>query len=287
MVNTADAGMFAPPPGAAHGHIVDVLIAERAPKLSGSAVWPAARPLLYALLDYRKARAMADAIAPMGGREAIDYVSALLAVKVEVAGLERLPRSGRCVIVCNHPTGIADGIAVYDALKPARPDLIFYANSDAHRVSPRLSETLIPVEWVEGKRTRERTRLTLTMTKEAMEAERALMIFPAGRLARRAPDGVLTDPPWAASALSIARKYAAPVVPMHLTGPWATLFHFFDRFSGELRDITLFHELLNKQGRKFRLIVGHPADPAAVPSTEDLKHFVERVLPADPDGRLA
>ena len=76
-------------------------------------------------------------------------------------GLHHLPRTGRCVIVANHPTGIADGIAVHDALKAARPDMVFYANSDAHRVSPRLSETLIPVEWVEKKRTRERTRLTL------------------------------------------------------------------------------------------------------------------------------
>jgi putative hemolysin len=73
---------------------------------------------------------------------------------------------------------------------------------------------------------------------------------------------------------------------MHLSGPWARLFHFFDRFSGELRDITLFHELLNKRGRQYRLTVGHPADPAAIGSTDELKHFVERVLPADPDRRL-
>ena len=63
------------------------------------------------------------------------------------------------MIVCNHPTGIADGVAVWDALKAIRPDLMFYANADAHRVSPKLDEVLIPVEWVEEKRTRERTRL--------------------------------------------------------------------------------------------------------------------------------
>ncbi|HEX6866518.1 MAG TPA: 1-acyl-sn-glycerol-3-phosphate acyltransferase, partial [Caulobacteraceae bacterium] len=158
-------------------------------------------------------------------------------------------------------------------------DMVFYANSDAHRVSPRLSEVLIPVEWVEEKRTRERTRLTLQMTKEALEAERALMIFPAGRLARRV-NGVLTDKPWQASALSIARKYEAPVVPLHVSGPWATLFHLFDRVSGELRDITLFHELLNKKGQRFGLIVGEPLDPAAIPDIEALKHHVERALPA-------
>ena len=278
MVSTTAAGMFSTPARRAR-HIVDVLIEERAPKLSGSSVWPLVRPALYALLDYRKARAMADAIAPMSGREAIDYVSGLLSVQVRVRGLENLPVSGRCVIVANHPTGIADGIAVYDALKARRPDMVFYANSDAHRVSPRLSEVLIPVEWVEEKRTRERTRLTLQMTREALEAERALMIFPAGRLARRV-DGALTDKPWQATALSIARKYEAPVVPLHVSGPWATLFHLFDRVSGELRDITLFHELLNKKGQRFSLIVGKPLDPAGIADIEALKHHVERVLPA-------
>jgi putative hemolysin len=267
-------------------HIVDVLIEERAPKLSASRVWPLVRPALYRMLDYRKAVAMADAIAPLSGREAIEYVSGLLSVRVEAQGLNHLPRSGRCVVVANHPTGIADGIAVYDALKAARPDMVFYANSDAHRVSPRLSEVLIPVEWVEDKRTRERTRLTLQMTKEALEAERAMMIFPAGRLARRI-DGALTDKPWAPSALSIARKYEAPVVPIHVSGPWATLFHLFDKVSGELRDITLFHELLNKKGQSFRLIVGRPIDPDAISDIEALKHYVERVLPADPDRAYA
>jgi len=281
-----------PRAGAGQDHIVDVLITERAPRLSRHAAWPLLRPALYRLLNYGKARRMADAIAPMAGEAALDHVSALLSVKVDVVGLERIPRHGRVVLVSNHPTGIADGIAVYDALKPVRPDLCFYANSDAHRVAPGFSDVLIPVEWVEAKRTRERTRLTLQLTKEAMEAERALAIFPAGRLARREPDGFLSDPPWMASALSIARRYEAPVVPMHLTGPWSTLFHLFDRFSQELRDITLFHELLNKRGREFRLIVGRPVaaqalDPDANAASLALKAYVERILPNEPDRPFA
>ncbi len=266
-------------------HIVDVLIEERAPKLSGSWAWPLLRPPLYRLLDYGKAVRMADTIAPMGGRAALDYVSALLDMKVAVRGLEHVPPTGRLVIVANHPTGIADGVAVYDALKVARPDIVFYANSDAHRVAPRFDEVLIPVEWVDAKRTRDRTRVTLAMTREAMEAERALMVFPSGRLAIRAPDGALTDKPWMPTALSVAAKYKAPVLPVHVAGPWATLFHFFNRFSPELRDITLFHELLNKRGRRFEVTIGPliPAGAVDGDSCEALKGYVERVLPLKPD----
>jgi len=275
-----------------HDHIVDILIAERAPKLAGSAAWPVARPLLYALLDYAKAVRMADAIAPLPGRAALDHISNLLSLKVTAEHLERTPADGRLVVICNHPTGIADGIAVFDALKALRPDICFYANADAHRVSPRFGEVLIPVEWVEGKRTREKTRVTLNLTREAMESERCLVIFPAGKLARRQADGKLAESPWMASAVSIARKYEATVLPIHVDGPWSTLFHFFHGFSGELRDITLFHELLNKQGRPFRLVVGRPIPPQALDGdpaevTERLKQHVEHGLAADHDRVFA
>jgi putative hemolysin len=273
-------------------HIVDVLIAERAPNLAASPAWPLLRPLLYSFLDYGKARRMADAIAPLPGRAALEYVSDLLSVQVTASGLEHLPRTGRLIVICNHPTGIADGVAVYDALKAIRPDLCFYANSDAHRIARRFDEVLIPVEWVQAKRTRERTRATLTLTKEALEADRCLVIFPSGRLSRRQPDGQLADPPWASSAVSLARKYDAPILPLHVAGPWSGLFHFFNRFSTELRDITLFHELLNKQGRAFSLTLGAPVAPQALEGEAadaalQLKHFVERELAGRPGRAFA
>ena len=180
--------------------------------------------------------------------------------------------------------GLIAGVAT--AAKALRPDICFYANADAHRVSPRFGEVLIPVEWVEAKRTRERTRTTLVQTREAMEAGRCLAIFPAGKLARRMPDGTLADPEWMPSAVALARKYEAPLLPIHVAGPWSTLFHLFNDVSPELRDITLFHELLNKRGRPFRLTAGPlvapqalDGDPAQV--TARLKAYVERDLPAD------
>ena len=273
-------------------HIIDVLIEERAPKLAASPAWPVLRPLLYRCLDYAKARRMADAIKPLPGRAALEHVSRILSVQVAAHGLEHVPRQGRLIVVCNHPTGIADGIAVYDALKAVRPDLCFYANSDAHRVSSGFTDVLIPVEWVEAKRTRERTRQTLLLTREAMEAERCLVIFPSGRLARRQADGRLSDPPWAPSAVSLARKYEAPILPLHVAGPWSGLFHFFNRFSAELRDVTLFHELLNKRGRAFTLTVGRPVAPDSLEgepaeAIERLKAFVETGLPGAPGRACA
>ncbi|MFN3463191.1 MAG: GNAT family N-acetyltransferase [Terricaulis sp.] len=268
-------------------HIVDVLIEERAPKLSSSAAWPVLRPVLYTVLNYNKAVRMADMIAPMSGRDALESISDLLSVKPVATGLDRMPKDGAFILLANHPTGITDGIALYDAVKPARPDVLFYANSDAERVCPRFNETLIPVEWVLAKRTRERTRLTLKMTDDAFKANRPLAVFPAGRLARMR-DGQLLDPEWMPTAASLARKYELPILPVHMSGPFSFWFHTFAKFSAELRDITLFHELLNKQGKTYKLTFGpliphEHATGDAANVIRKLKYYIERVLPHAPD----
>src|SRR5688572_15339504 len=268
-------------------HIVDILIEERAPKLSGGPLWPFLRPPLYGILNYEKARQMADAIGPMRGRDALEHVARLLQVKLELSNLERTPRTGPFLLLANHPTGITDGIAVYDAIKRQRPDVLFYANADAHRVCAGFADNLIPVEWVVGKRTRERTRTTLKMTAQAVEDGRPIVIFPAGRLARMR-DGALTDPEWMPTAASLARKYNLPILPVHVAGPYAFWFHSFSKLSPELRDITLFHELLNKQGKTYQLVFGPPIPPEhmegdAVSLTRRVKYYIERVLPHAPD----
>jgi putative hemolysin len=270
-------------------HIVDELIEERAPRVASSPAWPVVRPMLYQLLGYRKAVAMADAIAHLPGDAALLYVSELLSLRLDLQGVERVPETGRCVVICNHPTGIADGVAVYDALRLRRKDAIFFANADALRVCPRFDEALIPVEWVEAKRTREKTRATLLAAKAAFEAERCVVLFPAGRLARKTKSGELRDPPWATTAISMAQKYAAPVIPVHVKGPYSFWFHSFDKLSPELRDITLFHELLNKAGRGFSLSFGPLIAPDALDGpatevTEALKAYIEVDLARDGDA---
>jgi putative hemolysin len=287
-MNSAASALALPAHSRARAHIVDALIEERAPHLVASPAWPLMRPGLYTLLGYRRARRLADTVGSMGGRDAFEHLSGLLSLHTEAKGLERIPRRGRLVIICNHPASVADGVAVYDLLKGVRPDLCFFANADIFRVCPALDELMIPVEWAETKKTRERTRHTLQRAKEAFEAERAVIIFPAGQLARRGADGRLSDEAWAPSALSLARRYNAPVVPMHLSGPVSNLFHFFDRFSTELRDCTLFQELLNKRHARYKLRIGPLVSPDALDSdaaaaTAAMKTYVEQVLPAELD----
>ncbi len=253
----------------ANRHIVDELIEERCQHLCAhKRLWRLLRPALYRALGYEKARAMADSVAPCSGFAAFAQVAALLGLTLEVSGLHQVPRSGRLVVIANHPTGLADGVAVFEALKSRRPDLAFVANADALRVIPAGEDVIIPVEWVLQKRSRATARATLVAFRRAMQDERCVIMFPAGKLAKLTVSG-LRDCPWESSAVSLARKFGAPITPLHIGARNSALYYLFCLLNHELRDITLFHELLNKAGQGFTLRFGAPLQPRALPAGAD------------------
>ena len=276
-------------PGPGEIHIVDQMIAERSEGLRSHPLWPLMRPAIYRALGYAQAVELADTVSNMSARGAFDHASGLLGLDIHSTGLERVPRAGGFMIVANHPTGIADGIAMHDLLSPVRDDVVFMANRDALRVNIRLADKLIPVEWREGHKTSTKTRETLKMTARAIERGAALVIFPSGRLARWTESG-LTEQPWMPSAVALARKHHLPILPIHVGSRNSGLFYLVSRFSQELRDMTVFHELLNKRGRRFDFTIGRPVDPASFDDTGEatraLQRFVTDVLPGEPDAEF-
>ena len=240
---------------ASKDHIVDTLIKERCPSFVSHWTWPLTRPVLYSMLGYTKARRLADHVATLNGRQSFAHMAEQLTVDLTLNQIERMPKTGRLVVAANHPTGLADGVAVWDALSKVRPDIIFLANADAMRVNPNFSDAIIPVEWVEDKRSPAKTRETLRLAKQAFEDEKCVVIFPSGKLAKKI-DGVLTEHDWMPTVVSLARKYKAPIQPLNLQATNSWLYYTLTRLSGELRDITLFNELLNKTNSPFEMTFG-------------------------------
>ena len=261
-------------------HIVEQLIAERAQKLiRRPTLWRWVRPGLYKLLGYKKAVAMADTVAPLSGWDAFGHVSHLLKTRPHITGLDNIPKTGPVMLISNHPTGLADGIFLYDALKTHRPDHIFMANADALRVVPHCEDIIIPVEWVAQKRSPAKARATLKALKVALEQQRAVIIFPSGVLAKLSWRG-LVDKDWNPTAVSVARKNKIPIIPVQITSRNSILYYILSLLNNELRDITLFHELLNKRGQQPRIKFGAPIDPQTLPkgssaATQRVREIVE------------
>ncbi|MEM6462725.1 MAG: 1-acyl-sn-glycerol-3-phosphate acyltransferase [Pseudomonadota bacterium] len=272
------------------GHVVDQLIAERGQKIVKNPFWPVMRPFLHMLLHYRQAIEFADAIANMPGYDAMEYASSLLKLDLKVHNKDRIPAKGGFVLVSNHPTGIADGVAVFDLLKDVRPDMMIFANRDAIRVNPRYVEIIIPVEWREEYKSNLKARETLRLTNRAVEEGKATILFPSGRIAYWA-NGKLNERPWKPSAVGLARRYKLPVLPVHTSARNSGLFYWFAKYSKELRDMTVFHEVLNKKGDTFEFNIGPPIQPEelegdVVEVTKALEHYTLVELAKNPDSKF-
>ncbi|MBT8415479.1 MAG: lysophospholipid acyltransferase family protein [Boseongicola sp.] len=244
---------------------IDPLIAERAPWLfRQSAMSQRLRALFNAMLGYQRTVELGQLYENWSTDRIMHHVAGLLVRDLTVSGLENIPRQGAALIVANHPTGIADGIMLHHLLYPLRPDMFIYANSDILRLLPQFESLIAPVEWREEKRSHAKTRETMAYTKSAIEAGRIGVIFPSGRLAKRR--GLrLFERDWMASAAMIARKYDLPVIPIHIRARNSALFYLFDAIHPTLRDITLFHETLNKDRQPYRMTIGEPISASALP----------------------
>lgn len=252
-------------------HIVDQLIEERAVRLRRSSLWPIVRSAFYPVLGYRRAVEVADAIAGLSGPDAMNWAQDFLSMRVDLDGLSHVPEHGACVILANHPGGIADGIALWQGLRARRPDIAFFANLDAIRVCPGLSDLIIPVEWRAGARSREKTRETLRQAVTAFRQDRCIVVFPAGQMsqwdwrARR-----LKEAEWMPTAVGLAKKFNAPILPLGVDQRMSWMFYGLGQVNEELKHMTVFHELLAKKRAQYRLAFGPPLDPNAdLPREED------------------
>lgn len=246
-------------PEAARPHIVDELIEDRAPRLIDTPIWPLVKAVGYPMLGYRRAVAMADAIADLSGTGCFEWASDYLRLDTCCEGLDNVPASGPCVIVANHPGGIADGIALWDSLKARRPDLLYFANRDALKVCPGLEERVIPVEWRDQHRNRNQSREVLRRAIDAFKAGQCIVLFPSGRMSEWSwKHWGLREKPWQPTAISLARKFDAPVIPLAVRQRMPFLYYALAQINEELKDMTIFHGLMGKAGARYRLAYGRP-----------------------------
>jgi 1-acyl-sn-glycerol-3-phosphate acyltransferase len=259
---------------------IDPLIEERAPWLySVRPGVPVLRGVLNAMLGYDKTLKVGAALRDLSAPEIMTTMGAMLARDVEITGQDHIPRQGAALIVANHPTGIADGILLHHAIGALRPDAYYFANHDIIRVLPQFDTMIAPVEWRREKRSHGKTRATMAYARKAVAQGRLGVIFPSGRLAKRRGLS-LHERPWMASAAMIARKFDLPVIPVNIRARNSALFYLFDLIHPTLRDITLFHETLNKGRQPFRITIGEPISASALPvkSEEGISMLREATL---------
>ncbi len=142
-------------------------------------------------------------------------------IKVNVHGLENVPKNGKVILACNHPLGGMDAMALIQTIQPYRQDYKFVVN-DILLALKSLSTLFVGVNK-HGKNSAD----ALHEMNGIFNSGQAVFVFPAGLVSRK-KGGNVQDLEWKKTFVTRSKKFEIPVVPVYVDG---SLSNFFYRLS--------------------------------------------------------
>lgn len=165
---------------------------------------------------------------------------------------QRIPSEGKLIIVANHPLGGLDGLAIIKAISQVRSDIKVVAN-DLLMNLENLHELFLPYD-VYSKRPQ---RNEIEDIRASLQREEAVIFFPAAEVSRLTWQGI-RDRQWLKGPVYFARKYQAPILPVHVKAKNSISFYLISLLNKRLSMLLLPHEILNKRNRPVGLRIGDP-----------------------------
>ena len=164
--------------------------------------------------------------------------------------IQNIPSTGRVVIISNHPLGGLDAFALIKAVSSIRKDIKIVANDFLNAIKP-LSPIIIDVNNFQSRQSKQ----AIEKIYDALNAEEALIIFPAGEVSRATPKGV-RDTHWHKSFLKFASRTSSPILPVFIGGKNSKTFYSVSALNKPLSTILLSNEMFKQRGKEIELIIG-------------------------------
>ena len=168
----------------------------------------------------------------------------------------KLDQNKRYIFVCNHPTGILDGIVVLKTLSN-NFDCRIIANdiiSNLHN----LDKILLPTDWIGSMSKKQALKII-----ETLESDKQLILFPAGEVSKITSFRI-QDNKWNNFFIKKAKQYNRDIVPIYISGHnsiWFYLIYIIRytfKIKFNLEMFLLIHELFNKKKHEINLKFGNP-----------------------------
>jgi putative hemolysin len=201
-----------------------------------------------------------EAIARSASFEARALETLELRFDVETAACS-IPETGPLIVAANHPTGIADGLVLIEAVRRARADVRMVTN---HLLAciPEVREACFFIDPFGGKTSIRRNVAGLRATHSWLRRGGSIVLFPAGEVAWRGwfdtirSGSTPTDSEWYSTLGRLALATGAQVIPAFLVGRNSTPFYAAGAVHPRLRTLLLGRELLRQRGRTLSIRFG-------------------------------
>ncbi|MGQ9797927.1 MAG: GNAT family N-acyltransferase [Ignavibacterium sp.] len=212
-----------------------------------------------------------------GDKTGIEFIEELfdeldISYKLSNKDREKIPSEGKLIIVANHPLGGLDGLILLKLISDIRNDVKIIANDILMNIQ-NLVDYFLPFDLLSKKDLKK----NYTQISEALKKENAIIIFPAGEVARLTIKGI-KDKKWNKGAVYFAEKFQTPVLPIFIRGRNSFLFYFISVFSKKISMFLLPYELFNKKNKSYEIKIGHPISPKAFNTKYQRIEFLTKSL---------
>jgi putative hemolysin len=202
-----------------------------------------------------------DYLQQFHGLEFNSEVLKIFGVKVEVHGVENLPKSGGVIVAANHPLGGMDGMALIKAIGDVREDVRFIVNDILKNIK-NYGDVFVGVNKVGGQ-----SRNSLQFVEQVYATDVAILVFPAGLVSRKFPQGI-RDLEWNKSYINKSIKYNKPIVPVFIEGRNSNFFYNFARWrkkigiKANIEMLFLPDEMFKQKGNTIKIHFGKIIEPS-------------------------
>ncbi len=214
-----------------------------------------------------------------GSEDALGFTTSVakdFRVKISLNGLENIPKEGGAIMICNHPLGGLDAMALIPQIAPIRKDIKYIVNDILLNIVA-LRSIFVGINK-HGPNARE----SLRSIEELFAKEQLLILFPAGLVSRKI-DGDVKDLPWQKTFVTKAKKYNRPIIPVHISGQLSPFFYRlsnFRKFLGLKANIEMLYladEMYGYRGKAIHYEVGKPIDIEKFPKNLKDKEICELI----------
>lgn len=200
------------------------------------------------------------AIGPATGLEFAHRLLDVLNVSYTTDRSEHLPANKRVLFVSNHPLGALDGMVLLDMVsRHYKTDNVHFVVNDLLSVLTPLADVFVPVNKHGAQ-----SKAAATALDRVMDGDGPVLLFPAGLVSRRQPDGSIADLKWNKMFVNKAIAYNRDIVPLFFEGHNTDFFYNMARWRQKLglkfnfEMLRLPAEMFDNDESRFTIRVGTP-----------------------------
>ncbi len=180
-----------------------------------------------------------------------------------------IPKTGRLLVIANHPFGVVDGLILCSEISKIRHDYKIITHQ-VLRQAPAVRHQILPIDFSETPAALATNMETRHSAVKQLQDDGALILFPSGGISL-APRifGTAQDTQWKTFAGKLAQIPDTMILPIFFSGQNSLSYMAGRKISQTLGYSLMFREICRMIGQEIKITIRKPVHSASLKSFKD------------------